>query len=101
LPGLNVDASPRQLRLGSAIRGVFICVLIAGYAWLFNQPGNGFAASLLVAGVLQVMVLLLRKFVPTYLMPQALHVFELLADGASVLLFALGIFGLVQGAGEL
>jgi hypothetical protein len=88
-----MDLSPRELRLSSTIRGAIIGALIAAYAYVTRDPGATFTASLLVAAGLQVAVLLLRKFVPTYLMPQALHVFELLADAATVFLFALGVFG--------
>jgi nucleoside recognition membrane protein YjiH len=88
-----MDTSPRELRLSSAIRAAIIGALIAVYAYVLREPGATFTASLLVAAGLQVVVLLLRKFVPTYLMPQALHVFELMADAATVFLFALGVFG--------
>jgi hypothetical protein len=88
-----MDLSPRELRLSSTVRGAIIGALIAVYAYVSGEPGATFTASLLIAAGLQVVVLLLRKFVPTYLMPQALHVFELLADAATVFLFALGVFG--------
>lgn len=96
-----MDMSPRELRLSSAIRGAIIAGLIAAYAYIVQQPGATMTVTLLVAAGLQVAVLLLRKFVPTYLMPQALHVFELLVDGATVLLFALGVFGGVLRAADL
>jgi hypothetical protein len=88
-----VGESPRHLRLSSAVRAVIIGVLIAAYAFALRLPGASLALTLLIAAGLQVAVLILRKFVPTYLMPQALHVFELLVDGVTVLLFALGVFG--------
>ena len=86
-------------RISSTIRGVTIGALALGYAWLTNQAGGSLAVSLLIAAVLQGTVLLLRKFVPTYLMPQVLYVFELLADAGTVLLFALGVFGGIQQFG--
>jgi hypothetical protein len=88
-----MDRSPRELRLSGMVRGAIIAGLIATYTYVLQQPGATFTASLLVAAGLQVAVLLLRKFVPVYLMPQALHVFDLLADAATVFLFALGVFG--------
>jgi multisubunit Na+/H+ antiporter MnhB subunit len=81
------------LRISSAIRGLIIGGLIAGYAYLHQQPGATFTAALLIGAALQLSVMLLRKFVPTFLIPKALHVFELVVDGATVLLFALGVFG--------
>ena len=85
--------SERQARIGATMRGVFIAVLVALFGFLSKQPEASFTVSLLVAAGLQLAALLLRKFVPTYLMPQAIHLFELCADGLSVLLFALGVFG--------
>ncbi len=88
-----VDPSPRELRLSSTVRGLIIGGLVGAYAFLLHRPGASFAVALLIAAGLQLAVMLLRKFVPPYLMPQALHVFEVLVDGATVLLFALGVFG--------
>ena len=90
-----MDPAPREMRLSSAVRGLIIGGLIAGYAYALHQPAATFTVALLIAAGLQLAVLLLRKFVAPYLMPQALHVFELLVDGATVLLFALGVFGSV------
>jgi hypothetical protein len=88
-----MDASPRELRISSTIRGFIVAGLFAAYGYVFQLPDAIYTVSFLVAAGLQVAVLLLRKFVPTYLMPQALHVFELLADAATVFLFALGVYG--------
>jgi hypothetical protein len=88
-----MDASPRELRLSSPIRSIIIAGLFAAYGYVFQLPEAVYTLSFLVAAGLQVAVLLFRKFVPTYLMPQALHVFELLADAATVFLFALGVYG--------
>ena len=85
--------SEQQARIGSMMRGVFIAVLVALFGFFSKQPEATFTVSLLIAAGLQLAALLLRKFVPTYLMPQAIDVFELCADGLSVLLFALGVFG--------
>lgn len=85
--------SPRELRISSTVRGVIIGGLMAFYAWVMREPGATLTVSLLIAAGLQLGVILLRRFVPAYLMPQALHVFEMLADAATVLLFALGVFG--------
>ena len=80
-------------RISSTIRGIAIGALAAGYAWLTNQSAGSLAIWLLIAAILQGLVLLLRKFVPPPLLPQAMYLFELFADAATVLLFALGVFG--------
>jgi hypothetical protein len=84
---------PSRIRLSSTVRGVIIGALIATYAYVVGQPGASLTATLLIAAALQAMVLLLRKFVPPALLPQALQIFELVADAATVFLFALGVFG--------
>lgn len=91
--------SPRELRISSTVRGVVIGGFMACYAWLRRDPGATLTASLLIAAGLQLAVILLRRFVPPYLLPQALHLFELLVDAATVLLFALGVFGAILRQG--
>lgn len=75
------------------MRGVLITVLIGLYAWLVGKPGVTLTAALLIAAGLQVGVLLMRKFVSPELHPQVLYLLELLADAATVVLFAIGVFG--------
>lgn len=89
----------RQLRLGSTVRGLIIAALMGFYFFVTNQPGTSFTVALLFAAGLQLGVLLLRRFVPPDVLPQALHVFELLVDAATILLFALGVFGGILGYG--
>jgi hypothetical protein len=88
-----MEESPRQLRLSSTLRGVIIGALLAVYFFVVGGPGGSFAVGLLIAAVVQVVVLLLRKFLPSDALPQAQFTVELLADGATVLLFALGVYG--------
>lgn len=88
-----MDDTPRQLRLGSTIRGLIIGALAALYGLVFNEPGVSLVELLLLAAGLQVGVLLLRRFVAAESQPQALHLLELIVDGATVLLFAVGVFG--------
>jgi hypothetical protein len=88
-----MEDSPRNLRFSSTVRGVIIGALIAIYAWLTHQPHASFAAGLVIGAALQVAVLLVRRFVPAGEAPRAIHVCEMLADGATVLLFALGVLG--------
>jgi hypothetical protein len=88
-----MDDTPRQLRLSSRVRGVLITALIAGYGWLVGQPQGSFTEGLLIAAVLQVAVILIRRWVPPAAHPAAMHVFELIADAITVLLFALSVLG--------
>jgi len=90
------DDTPRKLRIDTRVRGVVITALIAGYSWLFRQPQGSFAEALLVAAVLQVAVILLRRWIPAENQPVALYVFEMIADGVTVLMFALGVFGSIN-----
>jgi hypothetical protein len=87
------DEKVRQMRIGSEVRGLFITVLIGGYAWFFNQPGASLTQMFLVAAALQAVVIGIRKLFPAPALPYAMYVFELLVDGVTVLLFALGVFG--------
>ena len=50
-------------------------------------------SAFLVAAGLQLAVLVLRRVVPPEQMPEAMHVFELLVDGGTILAFALGVYG--------
>ena len=83
----------RNMRFGSAVRSVFIAICISGYAWVFHQPMGSLKSAFLVAAGLQLVVIVLRRFVPTDFLPQAMYVFELLVDGGTVLTFALGVYG--------
>jgi hypothetical protein len=85
--------TPRQMRLSSTVRGVIIGLLLAVYAWLTQRPGVSLGASLLIAAGLQGLILLLRKFVPPDRMPGVVWTLEVIADGATVFLFALGVYG--------
>jgi hypothetical protein len=85
--------SLRPPRLGEGARGLIIGVMIAFYAYVTNQPGASLTASLLVAAALQLVVVVIRRVVAPEAQPLVLYVFELLVDAATVLLFALGVFG--------
>jgi len=90
----------RESRLSSPARGVGIGAIALVYAYVTRQPGAAFTASLLIAAGLQVVVLLLRRFVPPDQLPQAMNVFELLVDAATVFLFALGVYGGILRFGD-
>ena len=95
------EETPRQTRLSSRVRGVIITALIAGYGWLFNLPQTSLAELLLVSAALQAVVILLRRWVPADYFPQAMFIFEMIVDGVTVLLFALGVFGSFRVPAEL
>jgi hypothetical protein len=88
-----MDDAPRLLRFGTATRGTFIAVAIAAYLWFFQQPQGSYTQALLVSVALQVGVLLLRRLVPPVHMPQMMDIVELIADGITVLMFAIGVYG--------
>jgi hypothetical protein len=75
------------------VRGIIIAMLIAGYAWISRQPAASMTASLLIGAGLQLAVILIRRFVAADQQPMALYIFEMVADGATVFMFALGVFG--------
>lgn len=87
-----MNESPRQLRLGSKVRGILIGVMLFVYGILVQQPGAGFIEGLLIAAALQGGLLLMRRYAPEALVPQATYVLELFADGVTILLFAIGVF---------
>ena len=84
---------PSERRINDLTRGVAIAVLIVAYGWIVGLPESSFTQMLVVGIVLQVLVILVRKLVPVDRHAAAQYVFELLADGATVLCFALGVFG--------
>jgi len=84
---------PRQLRLSAGLRGLIIGALLLAFGWFSKQPEASLTQAFLLGAALQVAVVLLRKFVPAELLPQAQSLFELLVDAATVLAFAVGVYG--------
>ena len=80
-------------RWSSGGRAGVIAALIGIYAWITKGPVGSPAVSLLIAAGVQTVVIALRRLVPADRLPQAMFVFEIVADGVTVLLFALGVFG--------
>lgn len=93
-----MEESPRELRIASWTRGIFIGVSIALYGWLLEVPGGSFRQMLVAGAAVQLLVIVLRKWVPRDAQPQAQYIFEMIADGVTVLMFALGVFGGILGA---
>jgi hypothetical protein len=83
----------RPPRLGDGYRSVIIGAMIAAYTYVMNQPGASMTSMLLVAAGLQVIVIVIRRVVAVEAQPFVMYLFELLVDAATVLLFALGVFG--------
>lgn len=90
---MNDEPSPRELRIATSVRGVVIGALIVGFGFVSRQPSASFASSLLIAAALQIAVIVARKWVPPDRLPIAQYTLEMIADGVTVLLFALGVFG--------
>jgi hypothetical protein len=88
-----MDLTPTQMRRSSMYRAILIALCIGGYAWVFHRPGASLTEMFLVGVALQVMGLVVRHFVPSDRLPQAMYILDLLIDGATVLVFALGVFG--------
>ena len=83
----------REPRLASWLRGVFIAALIVAYGWFDQLPQASMKGSFLVGVILQAAIVLARRFVPAGAMPQAQEIFEMIADGVTVLMFAAGVYG--------
>ena len=89
------DETPdeRDMRRGAAFRSVVIAAMVVSYGWFLHQPSASFKQSFLVAAALQLALIALKRLVPADRLPQALYVYETIADGITVLLFALGVIG--------
>jgi len=88
-----MDHLPAEMRLSSTARGIVIALLIATYGWVFRQPAASMTWTLLAGAGTQLIVILLRRFVPPANLPVALYLFEILADATTVFMFALGVYG--------
>jgi hypothetical protein len=75
------------------VRGVVIAALMVIYGWIRGAPQPSFTLMLLVGALLQFLVILIRRFLPADQLARAQDVFELVADGVTVLCFALGVYG--------
>ena len=75
------------------MRGVFITGLILVYTWFLKDPGVSLKVAFLIAAGFQFAVIVIRRFVPADELPRAIYIFELIADGVTVLMFAIGVFG--------
>jgi hypothetical protein len=97
---MNWEESPREMRLSGAVRGLLIGVLLTGYTVVSKQPGASLTATFLIGAGLQLAVIVVRRWLPAERQPLVVYIFELIADGATVLLFALGVFGGIMKVSE-
>src|SRR4051794_4863532 len=94
--GMVETREERDLRRGLAFRSFVIAAMIAAYGGFMHQPAASFRASFLIAIALQAGLIALKRWVPHDRLPKALFAYETFADGVTVLLFALGVFGGIQ-----
>jgi hypothetical protein len=87
------DETARDPRIASWMRGIFIAVLVVAYGWFVKAPHASMTSSFLVGVLLQLAIVVVRRFVPAESLPEAQDIFEMIADGVTVLMFALGVFG--------
>ena len=90
-----MDDTTRKERLNSWTRGTVIAAMIVGYGWFIGLPQGPSGRMFIAGAVVQLLVIVARKLLPANLRPQAQDTFELLADGVTVLVFALGVFGAI------
>jgi len=90
---MNETPEARDVRRGAAFRSFMIGTLIAAYAWFMHQPAASFRWSFLIAIALQIVLIVLKRVVPYDQLPKVLDAYETVADGVTVLMFALGVFG--------
>ena len=80
------------------MRGIIIAVLVVVYGWFVGHPEGSFAMMFVAGAAIQILVILARKLLPAQWSAQSQYVFELLADGVTVLVFALGVIGGITAA---
>ena len=75
------------------LRGVIIGALLVAYGWFVHLPEDSFTQMFVLGAVVQLLIIVIRRFVPPGLQPQAQSIFENVADGVTVFAFAAGVFG--------
>lgn len=93
-----MDEPAQQERLASWMRGVFIAALIVAYGWFIGHPQGSFATMFVAGAAIQILVIIVRRLVPAQHHAQTQYIFELVADGVTVLVFALGVIGGITSA---
>ena len=87
-------------RMGLAGRGVVIGLFILAYGFLTNYPQASYTWMFLLGAALQIAILLVRKFLPPDQGARAQDIFEEIANGITVLSFAIGVFGSIARVPE-
>jgi hypothetical protein len=90
-----MENSQRKARISSLGRGFFIGAFILVYGFFTHYPQASYTWMFLVGAALQLAIIFLRKFLPPDQWAQAQDIFEMIADGITVLSFALGILGTI------
>ena len=75
------------------MRGIFIAALIVAYGWFIGHPQGSFARMFVAGAAIQILVIFVRQLLPAQQRARVQYIFELLADGVTVLMFALGVLG--------
>jgi hypothetical protein len=90
----------RQLRLSGPTRSALIAYGIAAFAFIVPQSATGSRTMLVVGIAVQVLLLAARWLAKRYaaeLAPTTVSITELIADGVTVLLFALATYQGILG----
>lgn len=90
----------RDMRRGAAYRSAVIALMVSFYGGFLHLPSAPFKQSFLIAAALQLLLIVLKRLVPADRLPQALNAYETVADGITVLLFAVGVLGRIAYAPE-
>jgi hypothetical protein len=105
----------RSLTMLGRVRGILIAYGVAAFTWFFSQripqptpdASPGALSPIAIGLLVQILLFVARIAVKRYerenamdgeLYPRAMYIIELLADGVTVLLFAVGTFRAILGA---
>jgi hypothetical protein len=89
------DDAARQLRLSGPARSALIAYGVAAFAFIVPQSSTGSRTMLIVGLVVQVVVVVARILATRHggeISATAIAIVELIADGVTVLLFAIATF---------
>jgi hypothetical protein len=95
------EGEARQLRLSGPLRSALIAYGIAAFAFIVPESSTGSRTMLIVGIAVQLIILLVRllaKRLGDELAPTAIAIAELIADGVTVLLFALATYMGILGS---
>lgn len=90
-----MEKPTRKSRMGLAGRGLVIGLFILTYGFLTNYPQASYTWMFLLGAALQIAIICARKFLPPDLAARHQDILEEIANGITVLSFALGVFGAI------